>query len=182
MKPQPSLTELRNNPAAAWGHRTEGIAHRLLKAGRHGQRRCRFGFDDSLPRHRPPATDRGPTRFLADAGFSDADEVEKLETAPIEVLMPPKNERKEKEQGHDPFRRKRCDRDAIAAWRQRMGTEAARTVWVAVRPWPRGCLRSRAIAAGNASGCVGWSRPAWQLCGRQGHTTCASCCRRSDLG
>lgn len=67
-----------------------------------------------------------PKQVLADAGFSDANDVEKLETAQIEVLMPPKNERKEKEQGQDPYRRKRRDSDAITAWRQRMGTAAGR--------------------------------------------------------
>ena len=40
--------------------------------------------------------------------------------------MPPSNERKEKERGQDPYRRKRGDRDPVAAWRQRMGTAAAR--------------------------------------------------------
>jgi hypothetical protein len=67
-----------------------------------------------------------PQQVLADAGFSDAQDVQQLETAQIEVLMPPKNERKEKEQGKDPYARKRRDSDEIAAWRQRMGTAAAR--------------------------------------------------------
>jgi transposase len=68
-----------------------------------------------------------PQQVLADAGYSDADDVEQLEAAHIEVLMPPKNERKEKEQGKDPYRRKQGDSDRIAAWRQRMGTAEART-------------------------------------------------------
>ena len=67
-----------------------------------------------------------PKEALADAGYSDANDVQKLETAQIEVLMPPKNERKEKEQGKDPYGRKRNDSDEIAAWRQRIGTAAAR--------------------------------------------------------
>jgi transposase len=65
-------------------------------------------------------------QVLADAGYADANDVETLETAQIETLMPPKNERKEKAQGHDPYSRKRRDSDEIAAWRQRMGTPAAR--------------------------------------------------------
>ena len=67
-----------------------------------------------------------PEQVLADAGYTDKDDVEELEAVQIEVLMPPKNERKEKEQGKDPYRRKRDDSEAIAAWRQRMGTAAAR--------------------------------------------------------
>ena len=69
---------------------------------------------------------RAPERALVDGGYSDTANVEQLEAAGIEVLMPPKNERKEKEQGKDPYRRKRDDSDHIAAWRQRMGTEEAR--------------------------------------------------------
>jgi transposase len=68
-----------------------------------------------------------PQQALADAGYSDADDVEKLETAKIEVLMPPRNERQEKAQGKDPYARKRRDSDNLAAWRERMGTDAART-------------------------------------------------------
>jgi transposase len=68
-----------------------------------------------------------PQQALADAGYSDAEDVTKLEKAQIEVLMPPKNERKEKAQGKDPYAPKRRDSDEIAAWRQRMGTEAARS-------------------------------------------------------
>jgi hypothetical protein len=67
-----------------------------------------------------------PQQVLADAGFSDAQDVATLETAHIEVLLPPKNERKEQEQGKDPYARKRRDSDEVAAWRQRMGTEEAR--------------------------------------------------------
>jgi transposase len=67
-----------------------------------------------------------PEQAMSDAGYSDADDVQKLEEAQIEVLMPPKNERKEQKAGTDPYARKRRDSDEIAAWRQRMGTEAAR--------------------------------------------------------
>jgi len=69
---------------------------------------------------------RQPQQVLADAGFASASDVAALETAQVEVLMPPKNERKDKAQGKDPYRRKRDDSDAIAQWRQRMGTAAAR--------------------------------------------------------
>lgn len=69
---------------------------------------------------------RQPQQVLADAGFASASDVAALETAQVEVLMPPKNERKDKEQGKDPYRRKRDDSEAIAQWRQRMGTAAAR--------------------------------------------------------
>jgi transposase len=69
---------------------------------------------------------RAPEQTLSDAGYMDKENVEQLEADGIEVLMPPKNERQDKEQGKDPYRRKRDDSDHIAAWRQRMGTEEAR--------------------------------------------------------
>jgi transposase len=67
-----------------------------------------------------------PAQVLADAGYSNTADVEKLERAAIETLMPPKNERKEQADGKDPYARKRRDSDETAAWRARMGTAAAR--------------------------------------------------------
>ena len=67
-----------------------------------------------------------PERVLADSGFTDHDDVQRLEEGQVAVLMPPKNERQELAQGQDPYARKRRDSDAIAAWRARMGTAEAR--------------------------------------------------------
>jgi transposase len=70
-----------------------------------------------------------PEQVLADSGFSDEDDVEALEGRKVEVLMPPKNEKKEKEQGQDPYARKRRDSDAVAGWRERMGTAEAQQAY-----------------------------------------------------
>ena len=70
-----------------------------------------------------------PQQALADAGYSDADDVKALEKAKIKVLMPPKNERKEQKAGTDPYARKRRDSKEIAAWRARMGTAEARALY-----------------------------------------------------
>jgi transposase len=70
-----------------------------------------------------------PKQTLADAGYSSAEDVERLETMGIEVFMPPKNEKNEKEQGKDPYQRKRRDTKAVAGWRVRMGTELARLIY-----------------------------------------------------
>jgi transposase len=67
-----------------------------------------------------------PEAVLVDSGYSDLDDVEQLEEAKVEVLMPPKNEKKEQQQGSDPYARKRRDSDAIASWRARLGTELGR--------------------------------------------------------
>jgi transposase len=67
-----------------------------------------------------------PETVLVDSGFSDQDDIERLEAQPVRVLMPPKNERKEQQQGRDPYARKRRDSDAVAAWRARMGQAEVR--------------------------------------------------------
>lgn len=67
-----------------------------------------------------------PEQVLADAGYSSREDVQKLEERKIETLMPPRNERKEKKQGKDPYEKKHRDSKEIAIWRGRMGTEKAR--------------------------------------------------------
>lgn len=67
-----------------------------------------------------------PKAVLADSGFSDQQDVERLERMGVEVLMPPKNEKKELEAGKDPYARKRRDSEAVAGWRARMGEAGAR--------------------------------------------------------
>lgn len=79
-----------------------------------------------------------PTAVLADAGYADVADIEQLEQAGITVYMPPKNERKELERGTDPYQRKRRDTDYVAAWRQRMGTTAAKEVYQARAPVAEG--------------------------------------------
>ncbi len=66
-----------------------------------------------------------PEQALVDSGFTSAEDVTRLEGKGVKVLMPPKNERKEKAAGKDPYARKRRDSDVVAAWRLRMGTAQA---------------------------------------------------------
>jgi len=68
-------------------------------------------------------------RSLADAGYSDATDVEDLEKQGTAVYMPPKNEKKERQQGKDPYQPKRRDSKELAQWRQRMGTAAAQELY-----------------------------------------------------
>jgi transposase len=67
-----------------------------------------------------------PGAVLLDSGFSDLDDVERLEGQQVRVLMPPKNEYQERQAGRDPYARKRRDSAAVAAWRSRMGDAAVR--------------------------------------------------------
>jgi transposase len=66
---------------------------------------------------------------LVDSGYSDAQDVETLERRGTQVYMPPKNERKEKQQGKDPYQPKRRDTPELAQWRQRLGTAAGQEVY-----------------------------------------------------
>ena len=45
------------------------------------------------------------------------------------VYAPIKDEEKKRAAGKDPYARKKGDSDAIAAWRSRMGTEAAKLIY-----------------------------------------------------
>ena len=66
-----------------------------------------------------------PEKMLADSGFIDAEDIDHLEEAGVQVIMPPKNEKKELEAGKNPYAPKRRDTPRVAAWRARMGTTPA---------------------------------------------------------
>jgi transposase len=79
---------------------------------------------------RAEANTRTPVeKALVDAGYSDAKDVEDLEKKGTAVYMPPKNEKKERQQSKDPYKPKRRDSKELGQWRQRMGTAAAQTLY-----------------------------------------------------
>lgn len=117
-------------------------------------------------------------RVLLDAGYSSSEDVEKLEKDGTKVYMPPKNERKEKAQGKDPYQRKRRDSARVARWRQRMGEEESKATCLpagrstAVEPrWPKEPTRGKVTAASNAFGCVVYPRLGSRCCGKRWSTT-----------
>jgi len=67
-----------------------------------------------------------PQAVLVDSGFADQDDLERWEQQQVQVLMPPKNEKQERQAGRDPYAPKRRDSAAVAAWRARMGEPTAR--------------------------------------------------------
>ena len=108
-----------------------------------------------------------PEEMLADSGYVDAEDIEHLEEAGVRVLMPPKNEQKELQAGKDPYAKKRRDTERVAAWRARMGTQAAQALyrqrsgpaervhaWMEQRRWQRfrlrGLLKARVEALWQA--------------------------------
>jgi transposase len=66
-----------------------------------------------------------PLSVLCDSGFADQADLESLESQEVEVLMPPRDAKKDQQAGRDPYARKRRDSDVVAQWRERMGTEVA---------------------------------------------------------
>jgi transposase len=73
--------------------------------------------------------DHVPPEALVDGGFATVDTIEQADDRGCTVYAPLKNQKKQEEQGKDPYARKKGDSDAVAAWRSRMGTEAAQTIY-----------------------------------------------------
>jgi hypothetical protein len=75
--------------------------------------------------------DKSPAETLVDGGFSTLKDIETLATSQhgTVVYSPVKDEEKKRTQGEDPFAPRPGDTAAIAAWRQRMGTVEAKTIY-----------------------------------------------------
>lgn len=71
-----------------------------------------------------------PERVLADGDFATLDDIETLHAEhEIDVYAPVKNAAQEKAKGNDPYQPKPKDEPGVAAWRIRMGTEEAKTIY-----------------------------------------------------
>ena len=72
--------------------------------------------------------EKTPPRVLADGDFAKLDDIETLHGEhEVEVYAPIKNA--EKEKGNDPYQPKPKDGPGVAAWRARMGTQDAKTIY-----------------------------------------------------
>lgn len=74
-------------------------------------------------------TGRRPDNMLTDGGYSIVADIEATEQAGTTVYTPVKEEEKKKKAGKDPFVPQPGDSPIIAAWRVRMGTEAAKEIY-----------------------------------------------------
>jgi len=72
---------------------------------------------------------RLPPEAVVDGGFATTTSIEEATERDCTVYAPVKEEKKQREQGKDPYARKKHDSDAIAAWRARMGTEEGKSVY-----------------------------------------------------
>jgi transposase len=72
---------------------------------------------------------QAPANLLTDGGFSTVADIEATEQGGTTVYTPVKEEAKQKKAGKDPFAAKKGDSPIMAAYRQRMGTDAAKELY-----------------------------------------------------
>ena len=73
--------------------------------------------------------DRRPEEALVDGGFASLDAIDQAAARGCTVYAPLKEEEKQLAAGKNPYERKKGDSDAVAAWRERMGTAAAKRIY-----------------------------------------------------
>lgn len=99
---------------------------------------------EQLERH----FDRRPQESLTDGGFSSKRDIEELPSHGTTVYTPVREEENKRAKGQDPFAPLPEDSPIIAAWRQRMGTQAAQTIYK-LRPrlaeFPNAVFRNRGL-------------------------------------
>jgi transposase len=70
-----------------------------------------------------------PAEALVDSGYATVEDIEAVEASGVQVIMPPRDAKKDQRAGRDPYAPKRRDGAAVAAWRARMGTAAAQALY-----------------------------------------------------
>jgi transposase len=73
--------------------------------------------------------ERQPAEALVDGGFATRQTIEDAAERGCVVYAPLKEEEKQLAAGKDPYARKPGDSDAVAAWRERMGTTAGKSIY-----------------------------------------------------
>jgi transposase len=73
--------------------------------------------------------ERSPEEALVDGGFASLDAIDDAAERGCTVYAPLKDEQKQLAAGKDPYAPKRYDSEAVASWRERMGTAAAKLVY-----------------------------------------------------
>src|SRR5262249_43524960 len=70
-----------------------------------------------------------PDEMLVDGGFASLDAIDATERRGCTVYAPVKDAEKQQKAGKEPYVRKPHDTVHTAAWRERMGQEASRTIY-----------------------------------------------------
>ena len=92
---------------------------------------------------------QAPAEMLIDGGFTTLDDIEQVHAQhQTKVFGPIKDEEKKKANGIDPFQPRPRDGAGVAAWRQRMGTEEAQTIYklrAQTAEWANAGMRNRGL-------------------------------------
>jgi transposase len=89
-----------------------------------------------------------PEQLLVDGGFTTLKDIEHAASQEVEVLGPVKNAESKQAQGEDPFQPRAKDGPGVAAWRERMGTQEAQTLYrlrAATAEWVNAGARNRGL-------------------------------------
>ncbi len=89
-----------------------------------------------------------PEAMLVDGGFTTHADIETAHTAGVDVYGPIKEEKKQLAEGKNPYARKPRDGDGVAAWRERMGTDAAKVLYrlrASTAEWTNAQARNRGL-------------------------------------
>ena len=70
-----------------------------------------------------------PQEALVDGGFASRSAIDQATEAGCTVYAPLKEEKKQQQAGKDPYAKKKGDSPAVASWRARMGTAAAKAIY-----------------------------------------------------
>lgn len=90
-----------------------------------------------------------PAEMLVDGGFAVLEDIQAVhDDHAVKVYAPVKDEAKKRARGDDPFRPRRRDAEGVAAWRVRMGSAEAQTVYRergAAAEWVNAGARNRGL-------------------------------------
>src|SRR5216683_2174758 len=89
-----------------------------------------------------------PEAMLVDGGFTTHADIETAHTAGVDVYGPIKEGKKQLAEGKNPYARKPRDGDGVAAWRERMGTDAAKVLYrlrASTAEWTNAQARNRGL-------------------------------------
>jgi transposase len=92
--------------------------------------------------------DQLPQEALVDGGFAARDSIDQAAKAGCTVYAPLKEEQKQLDAGKDPYAKKKGDSPAVAAWRARMGTAAAKATYqlrCQTAEWVNAMARNRGL-------------------------------------
>jgi len=92
--------------------------------------------------------DQTPSEAVVDGGFASLETIDAASQAGCTVYAPLKDEEKQQQAGQDPYAKKKGDSEAVAAWRARMGREAAKAIYklrCQTAEWVNAMARNRGL-------------------------------------